>query len=62
MDENNDNSNQANNDNRKIPEERLQETSHSVTINGKKISYTAHAGTMLIKKKGDEELDDYKSR
>lgn len=36
MDENNDNSNQANNDNNKIPEERLQETSHSVTINGKK--------------------------
>ena len=54
MDENNDNSNQTSNDNHKIPEERLQETSHSVTINGKKISYTAHAGTMLIKKEEDE--------
>ena len=54
MDEINDNSNHASNNDHKIPEERLQETSHSVTINGKKISYTAHAGTMLIKKEEDE--------
>ncbi len=54
MDEINDNSNHASNNDHKIPEERLQKTSHSVTINGKKISYTAHAGTMLIKKEEDE--------
>jgi len=37
-----------------IPEEKLTETTHTITLDGEEITYIARAGTMLIKKEEDE--------
>jgi carboxypeptidase C (cathepsin A) len=39
---------------KEIPKDEQVETKHSITVNGKKISYTAYTGRMVIKKEEEE--------
>jgi carboxypeptidase C (cathepsin A) len=44
------------------PKEQLVETQHSINLNGEEISYTARAGTIILKHEEDEKKPQPKAK